>query len=313
MKDGGGGQRVLVVDEAEAGRRLDAFLSERLSLSRAEARRLLDSGRVRTRGPRAKGALLAPGDEVRVERFRYPRDRRILPEPEVPLCVLAQGRGWLAVDKPAGHPVHPYAEEETGSVMGAVVARYPELQGVGEGGLRSGVVHRLDVGTSGVLLVATDAEVWERLREGFRSHRAVKRYRALVVGDPPSEGAEEVWLRVARHRPARVEVAEAGAPGARRTWMRWRRLEVFRGAALLEIWPATGFLHQIRATLASRGCPVAGDEAYRGDLQDLTGAKRPLLHAARLELDEVRAASDDPPDFAARVSRLREAGFIPRA
>ncbi|NIR59804.1 MAG: RluA family pseudouridine synthase, partial [Gammaproteobacteria bacterium] len=79
------------------------------------------------------------------------------------LVVLARGAGWVAVDKPAGVPVHPLRADERGSVLAAVAARHPEVQGVGEGGLRSGVVHRLDVGTSGVLLVATAEDAWQRL------------------------------------------------------------------------------------------------------------------------------------------------------
>jgi 23S rRNA-/tRNA-specific pseudouridylate synthase len=181
------------------------------------------------------------------------------------------------------------------------------VQGVGEGGLRSGVVHRLDVGTSGVLLVATAGAAWQRLRAGFREHRARKLYRAIVLGSPGLEGDEEPWLRVARHRPSRVVAAAPGAPGARLTSMHWRRIESFEGGALLEIRPTTGFLHQIRVTLAHRGHPVAGDEAYRGDVADPTAASRPLLHAARLELDEVRAESADAPDFAEALSSLRGA------
>src|SRR5215470_16869036 len=115
----------LEVQASEAGRRLDLFLAERLSLSRGGARRLLASGAVRVGGR-----------------------------------LLAEGPGWLVADKPAGAPVHPLAAGERGTLLGAVAARHPEIQGIGEGGLRSGVVHRLDVDTSGALLFATDAAQW---------------------------------------------------------------------------------------------------------------------------------------------------------
>lgn len=296
-----------VVEELEAGSRLDAFLAGRLAVSRAEARRLLDAGRVELDGRpvRTKGQSIRAGQEVKLASFTPPRERRITPEPEAPLSVLACGEGWLAVDKPAGAPVHPLVEEERGSVLGAVVARYPQLQGVGEGGLRSGVVHRLDVGTSGVLLVATSPEAWERLRAAFREHRARKLYRAVVLGSPGAGGCEAPWIRVARHHPARVVVVAPGSARARPTAMTWRRLERLGGAALLEVRPSTGFLHQIRATLAHRGHPVAGDATY-GASGDPSGAGRPLLHAARLVIDEVRAESPDPPDFAAAIARLRK-------
>lgn len=301
--------RVFVVDAAEAGSRLDAFLAQRLAVSRAEARRVLYAGGVALAGrpasARVKGLALTAGQEVRVAAFTPARERHIVPEPEAPLTVLARGEGWIAVDKPAGSAVHPLRADQRGSVLAAVAARHPEVQGVGEGGLRSGVVHRLDVGTSGVLLVATASGSWQRLRAGFRERRARKLYRAIVLGSPGPEGDEEPWLRVARHRPSRVVVAARSAPGARPTSMRWRRLESFRDGALLEIRPTTGFLHQIRTTLAHRGHPVAGDETYRGDLADPTAVSRPLLHAARLELDEVSAESPDPPDFAEALASLR--------
>jgi 23S rRNA pseudouridine1911/1915/1917 synthase len=296
---------VLEVEPGQAGRRLDAFLAERLGLARAQARRLLDAGAVRVDGhpvdAHAKGRALAAGSRVRVALPGEP----LVPEPDAPLHVLARGRGWLAIDKPPGQPVHPLLPGERGTVLGAVLARHPELEGVGEGGLRSGVVHRLDVETSGVLLVATLQPAWERLREGFRSHRARKLYRALVLGDPGPAGREEPWLRVARHRPARVRVAEPGAPGARPALLEWRRLERFAGASLLEVRPTTGFLHQIRATLAALGHPVLGDRVYGGAWAQASGLRH-LLHAAALELDPVRAASPDPPDLAEWLARLRE-------
>ena len=119
----------------------------------------------------------------------------------------ASGPGWLAADKPAGMPVHPLAEDETGTLLNAVVARHPEVQGVGEGALRSGVVHRLDVDTSGVMLVARDQGTWQRLRDAFTARQVEKVYRALLLGRLQGEGAVSVGLLTARHRPARVRVA----------------------------------------------------------------------------------------------------------
>src|SRR5215510_13564591 len=181
-----GEPRELRVAEEDRGRRLDVFLASRLALSRAEVRRLLASGRVRVEGcvvsPSAKGTALAAGTAVAVAAFARPSERRAQAEPDAPLAVLASGPGWLAVDKPAGAPVHPFDEEERGTVLNAAIARHPELHGVGEGGLRSGVVHRLDVDTSGVLLVATEEGAWRRLREAFAHHRVEKVYRAVVRG-----------------------------------------------------------------------------------------------------------------------------------
>jgi 23S rRNA pseudouridine1911/1915/1917 synthase len=319
----GRGARSFIVEAADAGSRVDAFLAARLGVGRAAARALLEAGAVRIDerrlGRRHKGVCVTTGSCVAVEAFLEPGAQRARPEPELPLEVLASGSDpsgsggpgpigssglrWLAVDKPAGRPVHPLRENEGGTLLNALIARHPELHGVGEGGLRSGVVHRLDVDTSGIVLFATEAATWTRLREAFRAHRVEKVYRALVVGRMSGEGALAVGLAVVRHRPARVAVVEPGRPGARLAETRWRALAHGPGVTLLELRPRTGFLHQIRVTLAHLGHPVCGDALY-GAPGDPSGAPRQLLHAARLAVDEVEAASPDPPDFAAACARL---------
>jgi 23S rRNA pseudouridine1911/1915/1917 synthase len=303
--------RSLTVQAEDTGRRLDLFLAEKLALSRAQVRRLLASGAVELDGRRVgeaeKGERLVSPASVAVAPFARREEQRAIPEPGAELRVLAQGPGWLAVDKPAGVPVHPLRENETGSVLNAVIARAPEVHGVGEGGLRSGVVHRLDVDTSGVLLMATSAQSWERLRRAFSEHRIEKVYRAIVLGRVLQAGAAELPLVTARHRPARVRVAAEGerARGARIGQLVYRPLEVFAGSTLLEVRPRTGFLHQIRATLAHLGFPVAGDRSY-GPPADSTGAARQMLHAARVAFEEIEAESPDPADFAALCAKLRE-------
>jgi len=304
--------RSLEVTDPESGRRLDLFLAERLQLSRAQVRRLLARGAVSVAGrpvsAEAKGRALTPGQAVVVAPFARPEDQRARPEPDSPLRVLAEGPGWLAVDKPAGAPVHPLEEAEVGSVLSAVIARHPEIQGVGEGGLRSGVVHRLDVDTSGVLLFATAEETWRSLRAAFSEHRVEKVYRAVVVGRLEQEGAAELGLVTARHRPARVRVVTddelVRARGARIAELSYRPLEVFDDATLVEVVPRTGHLHQIRVMLAHLGHPVAGDATY-GDARDRLGAPRQLLHAARAAWQGGEAESPDPRDFSEALAALR--------
>ena len=301
------------VEPGEAGARLDAVLAAHLSLSRAAARRLLEGGTVRIDGrrasERAKGRPLPAGARIEIADFAPPGEARPLPDEGAPLVVLAQGTGWLAVDKPPGVPVHPLAPAERGTLLNALVARRSEIVGVGEGGLRSGVVHRLDVDTSGVVLFALDAPTWARLRAAFTEHRVTKRYRALVTGAPKDGGRVELWLAMAAHRPARVRVLEGprDAPrGARRTRLVYRTLERFCAAALVEVELETGFLHQVRATLAHLGHPVLGDRLYGGAALPGPGAPRQMLHAAHLALDEIAASSPDPPDFAGLLGALRE-------
>jgi len=300
-------ERSWVVGEHEAGARLDVFLAGVLGASRGQVRALLAAGGVRIdRGAAslaAKGRLLAEGERVALAEPTLAAAAAPDPEPDSGLVLLAEGDGWLAVDKPAGVPVHPLAPGERGTLLNALVARHPEVTGIGEGGLRSGVVHRLDVDTSGVLLFATEELRWLELREAFRRHRVAKTYRALVHGRLAGAGELVLQLAVLRHRPARVGVVAPGAGRGRRTELAWRSLEAFADATLVEVSPRTGFLHQIRASLAHLGHPLLGDVAYGAPAG---GAARHLLHAARVACGEVAAESADAPDFAAALAALAE-------
>lgn len=300
-------ERSFQIREAEAGARLDVFLARVLPASRGQVRALLSAGGVRVDGSAvdlgAKGRILTAGQSVGLSEPTLAAASTPEPEPEAPLAVLASGSGWVAVDKPAGTPVHPLGPGERGTLLNALVARHPEVVGIGEGGLRSGVVHRLDVNTSGVLLFATEEPRWQELREAFRSHRVKKTYRALVHGR--LEGGEKLVLPLAvvRHRPARVGAVAEGDGRSRRTEMSWKSLEVYADRTLVEVRPRTGFLHQIRASLAHLGHPLVGDVAYGAPEG---GAPRHLLHAARVEVEDVVAVSPDAADFAGAVEAARE-------
>lgn len=293
-----------VVTPEQAGTRLDRWLAERLQLSRTQVKRLLDSGAVtvdgRTIGQAGKGGPLTGGQRVAVDAFDRPEDQQPIPSPRLPLVELAQGDGWIIVDKPAGVAVHPLQSDENDTVLNAIVARYPEIVGVGEAGLRSGVVHRLDIGTSGTLLFALNPTIWQRFRENFREHRTRKIYHALVTGQVHAGDSITLALEVAQHRPAKVRVT--GGEG-RLCGLAYRPLEIFDHATLLEVELGTGFLHQIRVTLAYLGHPILGDAHYGQPNDTIT---RPMLHAHCLACEEAHATCEPPADFQHAVQRLRE-------
>ena len=221
--------------------------------------------------------------------------------------VLYEDNHLLVVDKPAGVAVHPLRADETATLLQRVVARVPGIEGVGEGGLRSGVVHRLDVDTSGCQAFATHEEAFGPLRAAFREHTVDKVYRALVAGVPESHAETSLDLSLAQHRPARVraDAAGDGPVGSRTCATRWRRLEVFETregpVSLIEARPHSGFLHQIRVTMAFHGHPLLGDAVYG----DGAGADRHLLHASALRWRAIDATARDATDFAAALDRLR--------
>lgn len=318
----------LEVTSKQNSQRLDALLCDQLKLSRAQALRLLDSGvvhvnaRVADRGD--KGLRLETGWAVLVRSFTPPGQMKIVPDESLAIPVLADGPGWVIVNKPAGVAVHPLRDGETGTVMNAIAAMFPSIDSVGEGGLRSGVVHRLDIETSGTLLIAHEQATWQRLRQAFIQHRTRKLYRALVRGVMQGSGQEKLSLYVARHKPALVRVANSRTPIAdvRSCDLSWRVVQSFDHATLLEVELGTGFLHQIRATLAHLGHPVLGDGVYSVSpdpanpsvtteaAADALNAScdRPMLHAWSLAVQEAKATAPDPQDFLdamERCSRLR--------
>ncbi len=295
------------IDPHDAHQRLDAWLARRLAISRSAVRRLLADAAVRVDGrvidPRGGGAALSAGAVVELDPDADAD--RVEPQPEMPLTVLGAGAGWLAVDKPAGVPVHPLKPAERDTLLNAVAARFPGIVGIGEKGLRGGVVHRLDVQTSGVTIFATEQAAWDRLRDAFASHRVEKTYRAIVAGPLSTPGRVALTLRVAEHRPAIVRVCQADYPDGRLCALSWRFLESFGPAALIEVSLETGFLHQIRAMMLHLGHPVLGDPDYATSSVPPIPAPRQLLHAASIVIDAKRIDSPDPADFSEALDRLR--------
>ena len=279
--------REFLVSEEEAETRLDVFLAARLGLSRGYVRRLLHRGSVRIGNEGAvKGVLLRAGDRIQVPAFRSPSEGPVRDD-QAELRVLRDEAGLIAVDKPAGVPTHPLDFDETGTVLNAVVARYPGIVGVGEGGVQSGVVHRLDIGTSGVLLFATREEAWARARKAFADRRVSKRYLARVHGELRRE--EEVRLRL-EPRGDHMRVVRSGG---REALTHVRPIRIDTDESLVEARPVTGLMHQIRATLASLGHPIIGDRIYGSD----RSLDRHLLHATDIDVEGFSAHSPAPPEI----------------
>jgi len=270
-------RRTVEVPPDAAGQRLDVWLAGALGLSRAEVKELLESGAVRQGGRRIrKGDRTVAGARLEVE--LPSADLRPVPEPDAPLTVLHADALLVAVDKPAGWPSHPLLPDERGTVVNALVARYPELPDASEDPREGGLVHRLDTETSGVLLAARTRPAWEAVRAAFDRREVDKRYLAAVSG--PIADAGEIDLPL-RHRADHVEPAPAG--GGREASSRFRVLSRKGDLSLVEVRILTGVLHQIRAHLAAIGAPVLGDALYGG--RPVPGLERFFLHAASLGLE----------------------------
>jgi 23S rRNA pseudouridine1911/1915/1917 synthase len=224
------------------------------------------------------------------------------------------------LDKPAGLVVHPGAGVASGTLVNALLARVRDLSGVG-GVLRPGIVHRLDRGTSGLLLVAKSDEAHRALAQQFAGRTVEKEYLAIVHG-VPARAAGSIDAAIGRDPVARrrMSVRAARAREARTSWSVEER---FDGAALLRVRIHTGRTHQIRVHLASIGHPVAGDAVYGGTRSAssrkpaaraaLQSLARPALHAARLGFthptsgDRLRFEAPLPPDLVSVLEALRAA------
>jgi 23S rRNA pseudouridine1911/1915/1917 synthase len=262
-----------------AGRRLDVVVGDVLGLSRARVKSLFETGAVRLDGRRpSKGDRATAGARLQVELAE--EAPVLLPEPGLALRLLYEDRWLLAVDKPAGMPSHPLKPGETQTVANALVARYPEVAAASADVREAGLVHRLDIDTSGVLLAARDRETWEAVRGLFRERAVDKRYWAVVSGPIADAGAIDLPLR---HKgETRVEAAVDGGEEGREAVSEFHVLDRAGELALVEVRILTGVLHQVRAHLAAIGAPVVGDGLYGG--QALPGLSRFFLHARFLGL-----------------------------
>ena len=308
----------LLVEPAAAGERLDRWLAAKLpDLSRARLQALIAEGAVRVDGSGARAsARVKAGQSVEVS---VPDPAPAAPRPEdIPLRVVHEDGQLIVIDKPAGLVVHPGAGTASGTLVNALLHRVKDLSGVG-GVLRPGIVHRLDRGTSGLIVVAKDDATHQDLARQFAARTVEKEYLALVLGRPrrPSGTIEAPIGRDPVHRK-RMSVR---APRGRAARTGYVVEEALPGAALLRVRLHTGRTHQIRVHLAWIGHPIAGDATYGGRrLPASTGdglaaavseLQRPALHAARLSFTHPRSGervaftSPLPDDFERLLARLR--------
>ena len=275
----------LQVQAADAGQRLDRFLQEQLpAYSRTRLQDWIRNGRVRVEGRAERPAyVLKGGENVEVEPAEPP-PLRAEPEP-IPLEILYEDRDVVAVNKPAGMVVHAGAGCRSGTLVNALLARFESLSGVG-GGLRPGIVHRLDRYTSGVILVARHDAAHRHLAEQFARREVEKVYLALVHGTVKQDRGR-IEKPITRDPARRVRMTARLGRG-RSALTEYRVLRRYRDFTLLEVRIGTGRTHQIRVHLAGMGHAVVGDRLY-GAPTKVEG--RPPLGRFFLHAHRVRFAS----------------------
>lgn len=274
------------VPAALAGQRLDRIVALIGDLSRAEAAATIVAGGVRVDGADATSGKvrLEEGQVVEV-------DPRAIPEPPLPTAefgvefgVVYEDDVVIVIDKPAGLVVHPGAGNMDGTLVSGLLARFPDVEGVGGDPMRPGIVHRLDAGSSGLLVVARTDDAAQHLISQFADHSATRRYDALVWGVPEApHGIIDAPIGRDRGDPLKMAVVAGGRP-ARTDYRVVGSYSSPATVSRLECRLETGRTHQIRVHLASVGHPLVGDPTYSQRRPNL-GLVRPFLHAAELAFD----------------------------
>lgn len=309
-----------VVPAEAVGQRLDAFLTSQLpTLSRAAIQRLIEENLVQLDGGQARSSIKLQGGEQIA--LRVPPPAPAVPQAEaIPLTVLYEDHDLIVIDKPAGMTVHPGAGVGSGTLVNALLAHCDDLSGIG-GEIRPGIVHRLDKGTSGVLVAAKNDIAHRGLAEQFAVHSIKRLYWALVYG-VPKEDTGRISGIIGRHPTDRLRLSGKARHG-KEAVTHWRVLERLGAASLVQLRLETGRTHQIRVHLTEAGMPLLGDPLYPdgGRFNNLKDTRlkgmvshlgRQALHARVLGFvhpvsgQYLEFSSDPPEDFSRILTYLRQ-------
>lgn len=269
----------------KAGERLDKTVLEQLSnrLSRAQVQNLISEGRVTVNDKPVKaGVKLKGGEIVRVSIPAVEADAPLQAE-DIDLTIVYEDEHLAVIDKPAGMTVYPGTGEESGTLLAALISRYPSIAAMQAENPRGGIVHRLDKETSGLIVVAKNAEIQTALSDQFQARTVEKSYITLVEKRPQT-ATGRVDAPIARDPKQRKRMAVVRDGKSAITEYSILEEDLDGERALLKVQIFTGRTHQIRVHLAFIGCPVVGDRVYGYRKQRLR-LKRQFLHSAELRFD----------------------------
>lgn len=298
------------VPAAFGGDRIDRFVAAVTGASRSAVKTFIADGQVSHNGR----VVASPSQRVEVDdlvvvELPPPVDDRPRADPSVEFRVVIEDDDVIVVDKPAGLVVHPGAGQREATLVNGLLARFPELAGVGEEH-RPGIVHRLDRGTSGLLMVARTEDAYHELVRQLAAHQPERIYQALTWGQPERDaGTIDAPIGRSTRHPTRMTVTPDGRPAVTHYSVLARHAEPVP-TALLECRLETGRTHQIRVHLRAIGHPVVGDREYDGGRPGLDPG-RPFLHARVLRFDHPRTAERVeaeaalPADLTAVLERCR--------
>jgi 23S rRNA pseudouridine1911/1915/1917 synthase len=293
------------------GERLDKLIVAQAgdSLSRAQIQTLIKEGKVMVNGLQIKpGIKLKGGEQVRVE-LPPPKEPETVKPEAIPLNILYEDADLAVIDKPAGMTVHPGVGGETGTLVSAILSRWPEIGHMNIEEKRAGIVHRLDKDTSGLIIIVRNDAARLKLSAQFQSRTVEKTYLALLEKAPPTQtGRIEAPIGRDPNQRKKMAVIRGGKPAI--TEYEVIERDSADGQTLVRVKLLTGRTHQIRVHMAFIGCPIVGDRVY-GYRKQHTSLKRHFLHAAHLCFDHPRTGkrlcfdSPLPPGLQDFLDKLR--------
>ena len=293
--------------------RIDKFLSMEFFLlcknvsqdkySRGEIIKKIKDGEVSVNLKKVKPSyILKEKDVLQIENFSESKENKLTPNTEIKLKIIFEDENVIAINKQAGIQVHPSHNEKTNTIANALIKYFPKIKNVHDESkdafLRPGIVHRLDKDTSGVLAVAKNQKAFNELKKLFKDRKISKKYMAICEGIfAKKEGLIEKPIARSTSYRKQVIARKNTLTKIRKAETRYKVIKEQANFSVVEVFPKTGRMHQIRIHLASEGHPVVGDLVYGKN----SSAKRQLLHAEELKFELLGKKYDFlaslPPDF----------------
>jgi len=303
----------IIVQMLDTGQRLDSFLAKKTRITRSQIQKFIEKGNILVNKKPVRQHYKIKNKDLICLTIPEEKTEELFPEP-IPIEILYRDDYIVVVNKPAGMVVYPAAGHNRGTLMNSLLYHCRKLATIG-GPLRPGVVHRLDKDTSGVMVIALNNEAYYDLVEQFKQRTINRRYIALVYRNL-TEDEGEVALRIGRSASDRKKMSTRVKRG-REAVTRWKVLERFKKATLIEVRLQTGRTHQIRVHFASIGHPVLGDRTYGRKVEvEYRGKRkilfpRQILHAALLGFTHpvvgkyLEFAAPMPEEMAGKIEELR--------
>lgn len=300
----------LIVTRENQGQRIDKFLKEGFfcneDTSRGEIVKLIKDEKVLVGSKAVKPSyILKENDEIELMKQEAwnMKQKKVVPNSEMKFKIIFKNDDFLIIEKPAGLTVHPTSFDEKDTLINGLVAKFPEIEEIGDDHLRPGIVHRLDKETSGVMIVARDQKNFEEFKKKFKEKKIEKTYLALVHGHlKEKKGKIEKSIARSSNYKKQVIAGRKTKTKIRPAVTEYEVLKSFSNFDLVEVKPKTGRMHQIRIHLFSLGHPVVGDKKYKlKKMLEEISSSRHLLHSAEVEFalggKRYKFSSPMPNDF----------------